>query len=179
MNAPQADSAEDRIVLHSSWTGIILAVVGAALLVAVAVIAWVGAGATVLTIVVTVLAAIAVPVVAFDLPIASSFTASGVTRHTPLRHHRLAWSDVARLKRVRVGIHRTRQGRQGGLIANRGHRNYTLVDRVESDLEFDDLRAILGPQAERLGLTDELRPPEGRPPTWLYRRAHWRPPDAV
>lgn len=179
MNAPHGDSPEDRIVLHSSWTGITLAAVGAVMLVAVAIIAWIGAGATVLTIVVTALAAVAVPVVAFDLPIASSFTANGVTRHTPLRHHHLAWGDVGRLKRVRVGIHRTRQGRQGGLIANRGHRNYTLVDRVESEFEFDDLRRILGPEAERLGLTDELRPPEGRSPTWLYRRAHWRPPDTL
>ena len=39
MTAPDPDSHEDRIVLHSSWTGIILAVVGSLLLVAVAVIA--------------------------------------------------------------------------------------------------------------------------------------------
>ena len=179
MTAPDGDSLEDRIVLHSSWTGIILAVVGAALLVAVAVVAWIGAGGSVLTIVVTVLAVVAVLVVAFDLPVASAFTASGVTRHTPLRRHHLSWDDVARLKRVRVGVHRTRHQKQGGLIANRGHRNYTLVDRLESQLEFDDLRRVLGPLAERLGLTDELRPPDGRPPTWLYRRAHWRPPDTV
>ena len=179
MTAPDPDSHEDRTVLHSSWTGIILAVVGSLLLVAVAVIAWMGGGASVLTIIVTVLAVAGVLVVAFDLPVASAFTASGVTRHTPLRHHHLSWDDIARLKRVRVGIHRTRQGRQGGLIANRGHRNYTLVDRLESQLEFDDLRRVLGPLAERLGLTDDLRPPEGRPPTWLYRRAHWKPPEAL
>ncbi|MEM7286299.1 MAG: hypothetical protein AAF480_08115 [Actinomycetota bacterium] len=178
MTGAEGTSPEDRIVLHSSWTGIILAVVGAVLLVVVAVIAWAGAGATILTIVVTVLAAAAVVVVALDLPVASAFDRSGVTRHTPLRHHHLSWADITRLKRVRVGIHRTRQGRQGGLIANRGHRNYTLVDRLESRLEFDDLRRVLGPQADRLGLTDELRPPDGRPPTWLYRRAHWRPPEA-
>lgn len=179
MRAPEGDSPEDRIVLHSSWTGIVLAVVGTVLLATVAVIAWTGAGMTVLTIVVTVLAVVAVLVIAFDLPIASTFTSSGVTRHTPLRRHHLAWDDIARLKRVRVGVHRTRHGRQGGLIANRGHRNYTLVDRVESQMEFDDLRRVLGPQSVRLGLTDELEPPEGRPPTWLYRRAHWRPPDST
>ena len=178
MTAPDVSSTEDRIVLHSSWTGIIMAAGGAALLVAVAVIAWIGAGASAVTVVVTALALVAVVVVAFDLPVASVFTESGVTRHTPLRHHHLRWDDVSRLKRVRVGVHRTRHGRQGGLIANRGHRNYTLVDRVESQLEFDDLRRVLGPLCERLGLTDDLRPPEGRPPTWLYRRAQWRPPDA-
>ena len=54
MTAPDPDSHEDRTVLHSSWTGIILAVVGSLLLVAVAVIAWMGGGASVLTIIVTV-----------------------------------------------------------------------------------------------------------------------------
>ncbi len=171
--------AQERVVLHSSWTGIGLAVLGAILLVVVSVIAWATAGASVLTVLVTILATASVLAVAFDLPIASSFGATDVIRHTPLRRHHLDWHDITRLKRVRVGIHRTRHGRQGGLIANRGHRNYTLVDRLESRLEFDDLRKLLGAEGERLGLNDDLRPPEGRPPTWLHRRAHWRPPDAT
>ncbi|MEO0494276.1 MAG: hypothetical protein AAF081_12770 [Actinomycetota bacterium] len=178
MTGPEAAETDARIVLHSSWTGIVMAVLGAVLLAVIAIVAWARAGATVVSLGATALTLVAMLVVAFDLPVATSFSERGLVRHTPLRRHEITWDAVARLKRARVGVHHTRRGKLGGLIANRGHRNYTLVDQLESPQEFDELRRVLGPVAVRLGLTDELRPPDGQPPTWLYRRKQWRPAGA-
>lgn len=62
----------------------------------------------------------------------------------------------------------------GGLVAARGRRRYLLVDRVEGGEEYDAL--VRGVSAWAPGLAvHALRPPDGTPPTWLYRR---RPADS-
>ncbi len=179
MASSPGPSGRDSVVLHSTWTGIVMAVLGSIMMavVTIAVLAtegwswWSGA----LVVVTTALSV----VVLFDLPIAAEFGADAVTRRNLARRHRLRWDDVQRLERLRVGILRTRRrGVGGGLVARIGHRRYVLVDTVESQLEFDAVRRVLGERADVLGLTDDLRPEEGHNPTWLYRRQHWRPDSA-
>ncbi len=115
----------------------------------------------------------------FDLPFASEFRSDGVVRRTALRHQFIEWDRLKRLRRLRVGVLRTRRdGRGGGLIADIKGRNYVLVDTMESAIEFDDLRRVLGEWADALGLSVETRPPDGRSPTWLYRKDRWKPESA-
>ena len=51
-------------------------------------------------------------------------------------------------------------------------------DTMESAIEFDELRRVLGEWAGALGLGDDQRPPDGRSPTWLYRQDRWKPESA-
>jgi hypothetical protein len=163
-------------VLHSSWTGIVLSVAGTALLAGLAVFAVAAAGLTVISGGLVVMALAAAGVILFDMPIAAAFDSAGVTRRTPLRRHRVSWDDVDRLSRVRTGFLRpTKVAPTGGLLAVRGRRNITLVDRMEGHVEFLHLRSALGDQGERLGIDRIATPPLGQPPTWTHRRRRWRP----
>ncbi len=166
------------ITLHSTWTGIVLSTLGAVLLGVFAIVAalqgatwWIVAG-------LGVAGVLAVAVVAFDLPLATTFDADGLTRRTMVRRQRIPWSRVTRLERHRVGVVRTRRDSiGGGLVAVIAKRRHSLVDTMENEIEFDDLRRVLGGDlADRLGVDRLARPPRDRSPTWLYRRRHWRPP---
>ncbi len=166
------------ITLHSTWTGIVLSTLGAVLLVVFAVVAaaqgaawWIVAG-------LGVAGVAAVAVVALDLPVATTFDRDGLERRAMLRRQRVPWSRVSRLERHRVGVVRTRRDSVGGgLVAVIAKRRHSLVDTMENEIEFDDLRRVLGPDlVERLGVERLTRPPRDRSPTWLYRRRHWRPP---
>ncbi len=169
-------AAEPSVVLHSSWSGIVLSGLGAAALAALTVVLAVGGAGPVVVACAALLAVGAAAVILFDLPVAAEITPWGVTRRAVLRHHRLAWDGVLRLERHRSGIAGTRLDRPvGGLVAVVGRRRYTLVDQMESSVEHDRVLRILGPRAERLGADRLARPPEGRSPTWMYRRSRWRP----
>lgn len=176
-NVPDDDGPS--ITLHSSWGGTVMSYLGAALFFLFSVSLWSVSGPTVLAIVLTAVSVLFLAVVLFDLPIASEFRRDGVVRRTLLRHQFLDWDDVNRLRRMRTGIWSRRDGRGGGLLAAIGRRSYMLVDTMESEIEFDDLRRVLGDEwSDALGLRDDLRPPDGRNPTWLYRRDHWKPESA-
>ncbi|MEM9037935.1 MAG: hypothetical protein AAGD18_25325 [Actinomycetota bacterium] len=176
MAAEAASPEGPSLVLHSSWTGIVLTVAGAILLCIFTVLLVLGGALWWIIAVAAVLTAISLGVVCFDLPVASEFTSAGVTRRAPLRHQHLAWSDVRRLTRHRSGLARNRSEQAGGgLVAEIGRRRYALVDRMESAIEFDELRRVLGEHGERLGVDQMARPADGRSPTWMYRRSHWRP----
>lgn len=166
-------------MLHSSWSGIVLSASGAALLALLTVVlATEGVSGWVIA-VLGLLTVGAGAVVLLDLPLASTFTADGVTRRAMLRRHHLPWDGINRLTRHRSGVRGTRLDQpRGGLVAVSGRRRYTLVDRMEGALEFDELLAILGSRAELLGLGSVARPPDGRSPTWMYRRRRWRPESA-
>jgi hypothetical protein len=165
-------------VLHSSLTGVGFSFGGVGLMVALAVLAAFSAGASIVTWVLAVIAAIGAAVVLFDMPISSSFDDEGVTRRALLWHQRLQWDDVDRLARVRKGMLRSSKAAPtGGLIAVRGRRNYTLVDQMEGHAEYLALRDSLGDAGERLGIDRVVEPPIDQPPTWLHRRARWAPDD--
>lgn len=176
--APAADHGAS-VVLHSSWTGIVLSTSGAILLAVLTVVLAIEDVSGWVVAVLGVAAISALGVVALDLPVAAVFTADGVTRRAMLRHHHLPWTRVNRLSRHRSGVRGTRLDQpRGGLVAVSGRRRYALVDRMESAMEFDELLEVLGPQAGLLGMGSVARPPDGRSPTWLYRRRRWRPESA-
>ena len=64
-------------------------------------------------------------VVLFDLPIAAEFRRDGVVRRALLRKHFMPWERVNRLRRLRVGVLRTRRDKRGGgLVAKVKGRQY-------------------------------------------------------
>jgi hypothetical protein len=174
--APSSPNEPTSVVLHSSLTGIALSIGGVALLAALAVVAVVSGGSTIVTWALVVAAVISAVVILFDMPISSSFDAEGVTRRALLWRQRLRWDDVDRLSRVRKGMFRSSKASPtGGLIAVRGRRHYTLVDQMEGHLEHAALRISLGESGERLGIDRIAQPAVDQPPTWLHRRAKWAP----
>lgn len=173
------DHEGPTITLHSTWTGIVMSYLGAVLFIGFSFFLLLDAGARVITIGLLVTALIFAAVAAFDLPFAAEFRSDGVVRRTAMRHQFIEWERLNRLRRLRVGLwSRNRSGRGGGLIADIKGRNYVLVDTMESAIEFDDLRRVLGEWADALGVNDDLRPPDGRSPTWLYRSNRWKPESA-
>lgn len=178
------DGAEQpSITLHSTWRFLVGSAVGAALVAAAGTYGLVTAGANVITVVIAVLGWCFVAIVVFDLPVASTFTSSGVRRHLLLRRQFLAWEPDDALVRSRPSMvrHEARLG-QGGLVLRRGRRRYLLVDRPESQDEHDRLiRAIdvAGTPGEQLDMSGLAGPPTSAPPTWLYRRRVWRPEDVT
>lgn len=176
-NVPESDSPS--ITLHSTWMGIAMSYLGAVLFVAFAAGLVVFSEVNLITIGLLVTSLVFAAVALFDLPIASEFRHDGVVRRTALRHQFIDWERVTRLRRLRVGILRTRRdGRGGGLVAAINRRKYMLVDTMESAVEFDELCRVLGEWADALGLRETMRPPDGRSPTWLYRKDRWKPESA-
>jgi hypothetical protein len=176
-NAPAHEGRS--IMLHSTWTGIVMSFLGAAIFVGFAILLVWDAGANLMTIGLLVTSVALTVVAVVDLPIATEFRSDGIVRRTALRHQFIDYDRLRRLRRLRVGLWRTRRdGRGGGLIADIKGRKYVLVDTMESAIEFDDVRRVMGEWADALGLGDDLRPPDGRSPTWLYRRDRWKPDSA-
>ena len=156
-----------------------MAFLGAAMFFAFSVVLVWDVGANVVTVGLLITSVIFAAVAMFDLPISAEFRPDGVVRRTVLRHQFIEWDRLNRLRRLRVGVWRTRRdGNGGGLIADVKGRNYVLVDTMESAIEYDDLRRVLGEWADALGLNDQMRPPDGRSPTWLYRKDRWKPDSA-
>lgn len=134
------------------------------------------AGATAISVVFLAIGVAVSAVTLFDFPLASTFTPWGVERRMLLRRHRMSWHSVDQLTRTRPGLWRIDRGvRHGGLVAVRGRRRYLLVDRAESEDEFDRMLGIAESDGADLASEMLLRPGAGVPPTWLYRRRDWRP----
>ena len=176
-SAPEAEGRS--VTLHSTWIGIVMSYLGALLFVVFSSSLLAVSGPSAISIGLFVVSLAFAGVALFDLPIAAEFRRDGVVRRTALRHHFIPWDDVTRLRRLRVGVLRTRKdARGGGLVAKVNGRNSVLVDTMESALEFDELERLLGEQGDALGLNDAIRPPDGRSPTWLYRKDRWKPESA-
>ena len=160
-SAPEAEGRS--VTLHSTWIGIVMSYLGALLFVVFSSSLLAVSGPSAISIGLFVV----------------SLAFAGVVRRTALRHHFIPWDDVTRLRRLRVGVLRTRKdARGGGLVAKVNGRNSVLVDTMESALEFDELERLLGEQGDALGLNDAIRPPDGRSPTWLYHKDRWKPESA-
>jgi len=165
------------ITLHSSWTGLILNSMGALLLFVVAIVLAIVNGLSWLPAVLFVLGVVVAGVLAYDMPIATTFDSDGILRRAALRHHRLEWDDVNRVRRGRAGVVRNRsQNTRGGLVAWSGRKPYVLSDKMESTIEFDQLRDLLGHKlADSVGIDAGLRPLRERSPTWTHRNEKWHP----
>jgi len=166
----------ESLILHSTWRGVVLGLLGAVVLSGLGVIAVVGSGGAFLAWLFLAVGASVLGVVLFDFPVASEFDADGVTRRPLLRRHRLDWVDVAQLTRARPGLIAARF-RPGGLTAKVGRRRYLLVDQCESLDEFDALERVLGDRIDDLRFEDLLLPPTDVEPTWTYRRRRWASQD--
>lgn len=115
--------------------------------------------------------------VLLDFPRRTRFAANGIVRICPVRAHHIPWSDAIALERApATTVDRVRAlkqgspdaGPSGGLVARGpGRRRWLLTDRVESELEYDALAALLAVNGTSLRAA---RPRTGTPPTDLYRR---------
>jgi hypothetical protein len=170
-----AGSPVDSVTLHSSWRGIVGNALGALLVWGGGILGVSVGGWRPLPTFVFVLGLLLMAVVALDHPVASTFTAQGVTRRMMLRRQHLAWERVGQLSRTRPALTAGwRKVAHGGLVAVVGRRRYLLVDHCESADEFERVEEVVGDQRERL-LDAVPRPTAQTGPTWLYRRARWAP----
>lgn len=147
------------VVIGSSLLMVALAALGAVIAVGLAIVLFVAQGVSVASVLVGALALVLAVVILLDLPLSATFTRDGVERRALLRRQQIPWARVRRLSRLRSGIwHSFRSEVRGGLVADVGGRSYLLVDRTESPIQFDELRRVMGDEADRLGLDETLRP---------------------
>jgi hypothetical protein len=177
-------TAEHRsVTVHSTWRFLVSSTIGAFVVAAMGVAAIAAGGPNPVSIVLLVAGCAFVAVVAFDLPVASTFDAQGVRRHTLLRRQFLAWRAGDRLTRTRPSlVHHEDRLRQGGLVLRRGRRRYLLVDKPESEDEFAailDVVDVAGTPGADVDVSQLPAPPSATSPTWLYRRRKWRPDGAT
>ncbi len=174
-----APDARPSLTLHSSWRGIVLGSCGAAAVAAAGTYGVAAAGFRIIPTVLFIAGWLFVITMLFDFPIATEITADGVERRMMLRRHHLSWDRVEQLTRTRPTMIRVdRRLEHGALAAKRGRRRYLLVDRLESAAEYDRMVEVIeggGSAGDHVGASLLPRPGEKVPPTWLYRRAAWRP----
>lgn len=167
------------VTLHSSWRFLVGSAVGAALVAVAGTFGVITAGFNAITTVLLVAGWSFVAVVVLDLPVASTFDATGVVRRMLIGRRHLAWQPGDALTRARPSLVRHEERlRQGGLVLRRGRRRYLLVDRAESEDEFDAVVAVVdvpGTPGAEVDVSALPAPPRSATPTWLYRRRRWRP----
>lgn len=173
------DPAEASVTVHSSWRGIVGGFFGAGVIALGGTIGVAAVGFRPFPVIVCAIGWALVAVMAFDFPVASTFSASGVRRRMVARRQWFAWREGDQLSRTAPKIvWGERRLEHGGLTLVRGRRRYLLVDRPESAAEFDAVVLVLeadGAAGAGLGASYLPRPSESLPPSWLYRRARWRP----
>ncbi len=163
------------MTLHSSWRGLVFNSLGALLVLGGGVLAVSRGGWNVISTFVFVVGAGLVVVMALDYPVASTFSAEGVTRRMMLRRQHLPWDRIDQLSRTRPGLTSgLRKVQHGGLVAVVGKRRYLLVDRCESLDEFHRLEDLASGRSREL-LDEVPVPPDAALPTWLYRSGKWAP----
>ena len=169
---------QESVTLHSSWRVVAGGYLAPVVLLAVVALGWSRGGGSPALIAVVVVAVVLLAVLLFDYPVSSTFTRSGVERRMPLRRHRIEWVDVRQLTRTsgrllstaRLSSDPAARRNRGGLVAVVGRKRYLLVDQPESRDEFAAVNEVLAHEAS--GLIDhDLEPPEGIPPTFVYRRS--------
>jgi hypothetical protein len=171
------------ITLHSTWRHLVLSTLGASLVAAAGTYGVATVGFRAFPTALFLLGWGSLAVVLLDVPVASTFSATGVVRRMVLRRQLLRWRDGDMLTRARPTLMRVDRSLQhGGLVLRRGRRRYLLVDRIESAAEFDVLIRLIettGEPCEVLESSTLSRPSETATPTWLYRRRIWRPDDGA
>jgi hypothetical protein len=174
-----AAEGEVSITIHSSWRGVVGGFFGAGVIALGGTYGVVAAGFRSFPVIVLVIGWGLVAVMALDFPVASTFSSEAVERRMVLRRQRFGWRPDDRLSRTAPKIILgERRLEHGGLTLIRGKRRYLLVDRPESGAEYDELVRVLeapGAAGAQLGASRLPRPADSLPPSWLYRRARWRP----
>lgn len=176
------DGPHGRLLLHTTLTGLLAAVVSPILLVGLGAFAVLREGPRPLPVTLLVLGLVVGVLAGLTLPRHVIVDVEGITRVCPLRRQHLPWSDIAAIERGPGS--RTARARRaapsepaevsGGLLArSHGRRRWMLTDRVESRQQYDELAAIVARAAPATSL-DAPRPHAHAPPTDLYRRRHSR-----
>lgn len=180
------DSAPEgapSVTIHSSWRGVVGGFFGAGVIALGGTYGVIAAGLRWFPGIVFVVGWGLVAVMAVDFPVASTFSPDAVVRRMALRRHHLAWRADDQLSRTAPKIMLgERRLEHGGLTLVRGRRRYLLVDRPESGAEYDEMVRVLeapGSAAAQLGASRLPRPADSLAPSWLYRRARWRPDTGV
>lgn len=173
--APQPPG-DDEVVVHTSLRGLAAAAIAPTALIALGAAALQG-GFRWLPASILVAGCVLAIGVLLDFPRHTRFTASGIVRRCALRAHHIPWADALAIERApATTVDRVRSlkqesphaGPSGGLVARGpGRRRWLLTDRVESELEYDALAALLADNGTSLRAA---RPRMGTPPTDLYRR---------
>ncbi len=170
------------VTLHSSWRGLVLGAIGAAIVASAGLYSTVRTGGAIGSILLLFAGAALSAVVLFDLPVSSRFDRDGVQRRPIGRRQFIRWEQVDQLTRARPGIAAlARDLAPGGLVAKVGRRRYLLVDQCESLDEYHRLIALLEDDdgEDPLGLDELIMPRADVDPTWTYRRTKWQPqPDS-
>lgn len=165
---------DDRVVVHSSWRGILAAFLAPSLLMAVMAAAWwriprVSGGLVGVGVMAIGLLAVAI----FDYPIRTEVGEEGLRRVCLGRRQLIRWSAVRSLGRGRGAIlsARTRERvsarAAGPLVAKVGRKTLLLVDQCESVTEHTAICQVVERYAPHVELP--TRPPASAPPTHLYR----------
>jgi hypothetical protein len=175
----RASEGEASITIHSSWRGVVGGYFGAGVIALGGSYGVLAAGFRWFPVIIFVIGWGLVAVMALDFPVASTFSAQAVERRMALRRQRFEWRPDDRLSRTAPKIILgERRLEHGGLTLVRGKRRYLLVDRPESGAEYDEIVRIVeapGAGGAQLGASRLPRPADSLPPSWLYRRARWRP----
>lgn len=163
------------VVLHSSWRSRIAVALGPLFLLVWGGFGVAGGGLQIFNGLLVFLGLVLAGVAAFDFPLRSVFGPDGIERQCLARNDRLAWADIRSVARpAQQGIgSRIRAAakapKSSGLVAERGKVPHLLVDRIESQAEFDAIKR--GISAWQPGMVMRAsRPVDGIAPTWLHKR---------
>ena len=132
------------------------------MLIGVGVLALIGGGVGVVSIVLLVFGVGLLVVSLFDFPMSTTLAEDCLRRRTPLRTQRIEWDEITAINRARGG---RVSKRIGPLAAAVGRRRYLLVDRAESAMEYGQLQALLTEVAVPF---TAVTPNAETAPTWLY-----------
>jgi hypothetical protein len=177
------------VTIYTSLRGVITSLISPTILLGLGIFGLTAGSANAVALVLTVLGALLALVTLLDYPQRVEFHETGIDRVCLLRRHRLRWEDVRAIERARgtlLSYVRLRnagdeptapRAPSGGLVA-RGPkgRRWLLCDRIESQPEFDAIKAEIASRADWVAIA-AARPSPTTPPTTLYRRGVDNPMD--
>jgi hypothetical protein len=176
---PPSVPPEPELRLHTSWRGLLGALVTPFALLGLGGLAIRDGGVRAFPLLLVALGVVLLLVVLFDYPHTATVGRQGISRQALLRTQLLPWDRLVALERTRPAtatVLRNLTDRHadpqvsGGLVARgRGRRRWLLTDRVESRIEYDRLVALLAEMDGPVGL-HAARPHAEAAPTFLYRR---------
>lgn len=176
----EAGPKAGSVVLRTSLRGLFSAIATPVGLVTIGVLASGRFGVSITTVGLTGLGVLLAVVLLVDLPHATRFDTTGITRHCIGRLHHIPWADVACLDRTpprtatvvrNLGARSRGAEREvsGGLVARgKRRRRWLLADRVESRQEHDALRELLAATPEPVDVFAS-RPHSSATPTSGHR----------
>ncbi len=182
---PQEQSADPRVVLHSTLLGTVTALLSPILLVALGAIAMNAVGVRPIPLLFVAVGVTTGAISLTTFPRRTIISSDGLTRVCWGRRQHLDWRDVRVVTRAPKNRRHAKQdlrartrgepvestaiGASGLLAKGHGRRTWILTDQAESQLEYDAVAAILD-LVPNTSLRAR-RPPADSTPTDLYRRS--------